>query len=183
MSSDVFPGPFGPMPEAGAAAILWMPPQPDAPGPVRFVDGFEPFAEFARGQGTDPAVLAVDLAATWDVIAGHPEVLESETLATAAARFVGSEVATTTFVLVKLIARTPYFRATASGIRRTACGSHVERSATPMRKWPATRSVKRSSEILQARTTAVHALRRVWRSGAAGSGRSSPACDATLDNQ
>lgn len=93
MSSDVFPGPFGPMPEAGAAAILWMPPQADAPGPVRFVDGFEPFAEFARSQGVDPAMLAVDLAATWDVIAGHPEVLESETLAMAAARFVGNVIA------------------------------------------------------------------------------------------
>jgi hypothetical protein len=93
MSSDVFPGPFGPMPEAGVAAILWMPPQPDAPGPVRFVDGFEPFAEFARGQGADPAVLAVDLGATWDFVAGHPEVLESDRLAAAAARFVGNVIA------------------------------------------------------------------------------------------
>ncbi|WP_029989075.1 DUF6226 family protein [Microbacterium paraoxydans] len=93
MSSGVFPGPFGPMPEAGAAAILWMPPQPDAPGPVRFVDGFEPFVEFARGQGNDPAALAVDLGATWDFIAGHPEVLESDRLATAAARFVGNVIA------------------------------------------------------------------------------------------
>ncbi|MEE6388496.1 DUF6226 family protein [Microbacterium paraoxydans] len=93
MSSAVFPGPLRPMPEAGAAAILWMPPQADAPGPVRFVDGFEPFAEFARDRGVDPALLADDLGATWDVIAGHPEVLDSETLATAAARFVGNVIA------------------------------------------------------------------------------------------
>lgn len=93
MSSDVFPGPFGPMPEAGAAAILWMPPQPDAPGPVRFVDGFEPFAEFARGQGADPAMLAGDLAATWDAVAAHPEILDRADLAAAAARFVGNVIA------------------------------------------------------------------------------------------
>ncbi|MFD7872062.1 DUF6226 family protein [Microbacterium sp. NPDC059771] len=93
MSSAVFPGPLGPMPEAGAAAVVWMPPQADAPGPVRFVDGFEPFAEFARGHEVDPALLAVDLGVTWDFVAGHPEVLESETLAAGAARFVGNVIA------------------------------------------------------------------------------------------
>ncbi|MBP3976184.1 DUF6226 family protein [Microbacterium sp. BLY] len=93
MSRDVFPGPFGPMPEAGAAAILWMPPQPDAPGPVRFVDGFEPFADLLRSQGVDPAMLAGDLAATWDAVAAHPEILDRADLAAAAARFVGNVIA------------------------------------------------------------------------------------------
>lgn len=93
MSRDVFPGPFGPMPEAGAAAILWMPPQADAPGPVRFVDGFEPFADLLRSQGVDPAMLAGDLAATWDAVAAHPEILDRADLAAATARFVGNVIA------------------------------------------------------------------------------------------
>ncbi|MEZ0142823.1 DUF6226 family protein [Microbacterium sp. NRRL B-14842] len=93
MSSAVFPGPFGPMPEAGAAAILWMPPPAEAPRPVRFVDGFEPFADFLRGLGIDPALLADDLAATWDVVAARPEILDRPDLAAAAARFVGNVIA------------------------------------------------------------------------------------------
>lgn len=93
MSSAVFPGPLGPMPEAGAAAILWMPPPAEAPRPVRFVDGFEPFADFLRGLGIDPALLADDLAATWDVVAARPEILDRPDLAAAAARFVGNVIA------------------------------------------------------------------------------------------
>ena len=93
MSSAVFPGPFGPMPEAGAAAILWMPSPAEAPRPVRFVDGFEPFADFLRGLGIDPALLADDLAATWDVVAARPEILDRPDLAAAAARFVGNVIA------------------------------------------------------------------------------------------
>ncbi|WP_158297211.1 DUF6226 family protein [Zhihengliuella sp. ISTPL4] len=93
MSSDVFPGPLGPMPEAGAAAILWMPPQADASGPVRFVDGFEPFTDFLRSHGIDPAPLADDLAATWNVVAARPEILDRADLAAAAARFVGNVIA------------------------------------------------------------------------------------------
>ena len=93
MSSAVFPGPLGPMPEAGASAILWMPPQAEAPRPVRFVDGFEPFVDFLRGLGIDPALLADDLAATWDVVAARPEILDRPDLAAAAARFVGNVIA------------------------------------------------------------------------------------------
>ncbi|MEV8265072.1 DUF6226 family protein [Microbacterium sp. NPDC077057] len=93
MSSAVFPGPFGPMPEAGAAAIPWMPSPAEAPRPVRFVDGFEPFADFLRGLGIDPALLADDLAATWDVVAARPEILDRPDLAAAAARFVGNVIA------------------------------------------------------------------------------------------
>ncbi|CAD5140983.1 conserved protein of unknown function [Microbacterium sp. Nx66] len=93
MSSDVFPGPLGPMPEAGAAAILWMPSPAEALRPVRFVDGFEPFADFLRGLGIDPALLADDLAATWDVVAARPEILDRPDLAAAAARFVGNVIA------------------------------------------------------------------------------------------
>ncbi|WP_149083421.1 MULTISPECIES: DUF6226 family protein [Microbacterium] len=93
MSSDVFPGPLGSMPEAGAAAILRMPPQEDGWGPVRFVDGFEPFVDFLRSDGVDPAVLADDLAATWDVVAAYPEILDRADLAAAAARFVGNVIA------------------------------------------------------------------------------------------
>ncbi|MEV8171832.1 DUF6226 family protein [Microbacterium sp. NPDC077486] len=93
MSSAVFPGPFGPIPEAGAAAILWMPSPAEAPRPVRFVDGFEPFADFLRGLGIDPALLADDLAATWDVVAARPEILDRPDLAAAAARFVGNVIA------------------------------------------------------------------------------------------
>ncbi|MDH5132165.1 MULTISPECIES: DUF6226 family protein [unclassified Microbacterium] len=93
MSSAVFPGPLGQMPEAGAAAILWMPPPAEAPRPVRFVDGFEPFADFLRGLGIDPALLADDLAATWDVVAARPEILDRPDLAAAAARFVGNVIA------------------------------------------------------------------------------------------
>lgn len=93
MGSSVFPGPFGPMPEAGASAILRMPAPPDAPGPVRFVAGFEPFADFVRSRDADPALLAGDLAATWDFVAAHPSILDSIDLAAAAARFVGNVVA------------------------------------------------------------------------------------------
>lgn len=92
MSSAVFPGPFGPMPEAGAAAILWTP-QADVPRPVRFVDGFEPFADFVRSRGADPALLAVDLGATWDFVAAHPQLLDAADLRAAAARFVGNVIA------------------------------------------------------------------------------------------
>lgn len=93
MSSDVFPGPFGPMPEAGSAAIMWMPSPSDARRPVRFVDGFELFAGFARSQGADPNLLADDLAATWDFVAAHHAILDSADLAAAAARFVGNVIA------------------------------------------------------------------------------------------
>ncbi len=81
------------MPEAGAAAILWMPSPAEALRPVRFVDGFEPFADFLRGLGIDPALLADDLAATWDVVAARPEILDRPDLAAAAARFVGNVIA------------------------------------------------------------------------------------------
>lgn len=93
MSTDVFPGPFGPLPEAGGSAILWMPPLSDAPGPVRFVDGFEPFVDFVRSQGVDPALLSDDPAGMWDFVAAHPEILDSAELAAAAARFVGNVIA------------------------------------------------------------------------------------------
>ncbi|WP_226531432.1 DUF6226 family protein [Microbacterium paraoxydans] len=93
MSSGVFPGPFGTMPEAQASAILWVPPLPEVPRPVRFVDGFEPFADFVRSRGGDPGLLADDLAATWDFIAAHPEILDSVDLSAATARFVGNVIA------------------------------------------------------------------------------------------
>ena len=93
MSSDVFPGPFGPMPDAVSAAILWGPSPSDAPVSVRFVDGFESFADFVRSQGARPALLADDLAATWDFVARHPAILDRADLAAAAARFVGNVVA------------------------------------------------------------------------------------------
>ncbi|PJI53767.1 hypothetical protein CTI14_23830, partial [Methylobacterium radiotolerans] len=94
MSSDVFPGPFGPMPEAGAAAILWMPPQADAPGPVRFVDGFGPFAEFARGQGATPQCSPSISGRRGTSSPVSPEVPRRATgWPRAAARFVGNVIA------------------------------------------------------------------------------------------
>ncbi len=93
MSSAPFPGPFGALPEAGEAAILRFPPPSDTPGAVRFVGGFEPFADFAEARGVDPAHLAVDFSALWRFVTAHPVVGESPALAESAALFVGNAIA------------------------------------------------------------------------------------------
>ncbi|KJL34015.1 DUF6226 family protein [Microbacterium oxydans] len=91
-TSDLFPGTPVPMPQAtGSAIMIWPDAEPAIP--ARFVDGFEPFAAFARDAGADPAVLAGDLFALWDFVAAHPELLESAVTADAAARFLGNAIA------------------------------------------------------------------------------------------
>lgn len=90
--SDIFPGTLAPMPDAAASAmIMW--PRTEPLLPARFVDGFEPFAAFARDAGADPAALAADLVALWDFVAVHADLLASPETADAAARFLGNAIA------------------------------------------------------------------------------------------
>ena len=91
-TSDVFPGALGPMPDATASAMMIWPSVAPAP-PPRFVDGFELFETFARDADADPAVLASDLAALWDFVTAHPDLLSSVETADAAARFLGNAIA------------------------------------------------------------------------------------------
>lgn len=91
-ASNIFPGVPSPMPDATASAmIIWPGAEPLAP--PRFVAGFEPFEEFARDAGADPAVLAADLGALWDFVAAHADLLDSSETADAAARFLGNTIA------------------------------------------------------------------------------------------
>lgn len=91
MNGAVFPGPIGPTPEA-SSAILRMP-SPAAPGPVRFIEGFEPFARFVEREGADPAALARDFPALWRFVAEHPMIADSPELAESGARFLGNAIA------------------------------------------------------------------------------------------
>ena len=91
-TSDLFPGTLVPITDATASAMMiW--PSDEPPVPARFVEGFEPFAAFARDAGADPAVLAADLFALWDFMAAHAELLASPETADAAARFLGNTIA------------------------------------------------------------------------------------------
>lgn len=91
-TSDLFPGTLAPMPDATASAVMiWPGAEPVAP--ARFVEGFEPLVAYARDAGADPAALAADLAALWDFLAGHPDLLASPETADAAARFLGNAIA------------------------------------------------------------------------------------------
>ncbi|WP_435749065.1 DUF6226 family protein [Microbacterium sp. PMB16] len=91
-TSNVFPGELAPMPDATSFAMIMSP--SDGPVPrARFVEGFELFEAFARDAGADPAALAADLAALWDFVAAHPDLLASPEVADAAARFLGNAIA------------------------------------------------------------------------------------------
>lgn len=91
-TSDLFPGTLAPMPGATASAtLIW--PSVESVAPARFVEGFKPFAAFARDSGADPAVLATDLFALWDFIAAHAELLDAPEMTEAASRFLGNAIA------------------------------------------------------------------------------------------
>lgn len=91
-TSSIFPGALAPMPDATASAMLIWPSTEPVP-PARFVEGFEPFVDFARDAGADPVVLAADVGALWDFVAAHPELLDAPETAEAAARFLGNAIA------------------------------------------------------------------------------------------
>lgn len=91
-TSDLFPGTLAPMPGATASAtLIW--PSVESVAPARFVEGFKPFAAFARDSDADPAVLATDLFALWDFIAAHAELLDAPEMTEAASRFLGNAIA------------------------------------------------------------------------------------------
>ena len=80
------------MPDVTAFATF-MSPSSGPVRPPRFVEDFELFETFTRSAGADPAVLAGDLAALWDFVAAHADVIASPEMADAAARFLGNAIA------------------------------------------------------------------------------------------
>lgn len=92
MNGDVFPGPVG-APPGAASAILSFGPLTAAPGPVRFIEGFESFADLVEREGAVPTELAEDFPALWRFIAEHPIIADSAALAESAARFLGNAIA------------------------------------------------------------------------------------------
>ncbi|PPH27153.1 DUF6226 family protein [Rathayibacter sp. AY1F9] len=93
MTTQVFPGEIGSMPELGSSAIATFRPATELPAPVRFVAGFDPFVQFLQRHGVDPESLAGDVSGVWLFLAKHPTVLTTPEVADAAARFVGNVIA------------------------------------------------------------------------------------------
>ncbi|MGW9158959.1 DUF6226 family protein [Microbacterium sp. NPDC055665] len=91
-TSNIFPGALAPMPDATTSAMLIWPSVEPAAAP-RFVEGFEPFEDFARVAGAEPAALAADFSALWDFVGAHPALLDAPETAEATARFLGNAIA------------------------------------------------------------------------------------------
>lgn len=91
MEDDLFPEPAAlPAPVRGGVMSF----EGEESVPIRFADGYQRFAAFAREAGADASDIAGDAARFWNFVAAHPEILDDEDLTDSAALFFGNVIAT-----------------------------------------------------------------------------------------
>ncbi len=88
MDDDLFPEPAA-LPASVMCGVMSF----GSDVPVRFVDGYQRFAGFARAAGADPSDIAGSVASFWTFVAAHPEIGEDADVAESAALFFGNVIA------------------------------------------------------------------------------------------